>query len=44
MSNTTLTVGNMAPDFCLPNQDEEEICLKNYRGKNIVLYFYPKYL
>jgi len=29
-------------DFCLPNQDGVEICLKDLRGKWIILYFYPK--
>jgi peroxiredoxin Q/BCP len=29
-------------DFCLLNQDEVEICLKDLKGKWIVLYFYPK--
>ncbi|MBW6488570.1 thioredoxin-dependent thiol peroxidase [Sulfurimonas sp.] len=33
---------SMAPDFCLPNQDDVEICLRDLRGKWIVLYFYPK--
>ncbi len=37
-----LNVGDKAPDFCLPNQDEEEICLRDIRGRWIVLYFYPK--
>ncbi len=37
-----LNVGDTAPDFCLPNQDEEEICLRDIRGRWIVLYFYPK--
>ena len=31
-----------APDFCLPNQDMEEICLRDLRGSWVVLYFYPK--
>ncbi|MEO1927544.1 MAG: thioredoxin-dependent thiol peroxidase [Nautiliaceae bacterium] len=31
-----------APEFCLPNQDNVEICLRDLRGKWIVLYFYPK--
>ena len=31
-----------APDFCLPNQNSEEICLTNFLGKWVVLYFYPK--
>lgn len=33
---------SMAPDFCLPNQDDVEICLRDLKGKWIVLYFYPK--
>ena len=37
-----LKVGDKAPDFCLPNQDEVEICLRDLLGKWIVLYFYPK--
>jgi peroxiredoxin Q/BCP len=35
-------IDNVAPDFCLPNQDDVEICLRDLRGKWIVLYFYPK--
>ncbi|WP_345993340.1 peroxiredoxin [Sulfurimonas sp. HSL-1716] len=37
-----IEVGKTAPDFCLPNQDDVEICLRDLRGKWIVLYFYPK--
>lgn len=37
-----LDIGNKAPEFCLPNQDEVEICLRDLAGKWIVLYFYPK--
>jgi peroxiredoxin Q/BCP len=37
-----LEVGVKAPDFCRPNQDEVEICLRDILGKWIVLYFYPK--
>lgn len=37
-----LEVGSTAPAFCLPNQDDVEICLKDLIGKWIVLYFYPK--
>ncbi len=33
---------SQAPEFCLPNQDDVEICLRDLRGKWIVLYFYPK--
>jgi len=37
-----ITVGQNAPDFCLPDKDGNERCLKDYRGKWVVLYFYPK--
>lgn len=37
-----LTIGNQAPAFSLPNQDEVEISLRDLEGKWIVLYFYPK--
>ena len=37
-----LEVGTQVPDFCLPNQDEEEICMRDIKGRWIVLYFYPK--
>jgi peroxiredoxin Q/BCP len=35
-------IGNLAPAFTLLNQDEKKISLKDFRGKNVVLYFYPK--
>jgi peroxiredoxin Q/BCP len=35
-------VGNLAPVFNLLNQDGIDSDLKSLRGKNIVLYFYPK--
>jgi len=37
-----LEVGTKVEDFCLPNQDGVEICLRDLAGKWIVLYFYPK--
>ena len=37
-----LKVGDKAPQFCLPNQDSEEICLRDFAGSWVVLYFYPK--
>jgi peroxiredoxin Q/BCP len=37
-----LEVGTKAPQFCIPNQDEVEICLRDLAGKWIVLYFYPR--
>jgi peroxiredoxin Q/BCP len=35
-------VGQMAPDFTLPSQDGSKISLHDFRGKWVVLYFYPK--
>jgi len=37
-----LSVGSDAPQFCIPNQDNVEICLRDLKGKWIVFYFYPK--
>lgn len=37
-----LEIGSIAPEFCLPNQDDVEICSRDLKGKWIVLYFYPK--
>ncbi len=37
-----IEVGVKAPEFCLPNQDDVEICSRDLKGKWIVLYFYPK--
>ncbi|MCE5300916.1 MAG: thioredoxin-dependent thiol peroxidase [Spirochaetia bacterium] len=34
--------GSKAPDFCLKDASEKEVCLKDYKGKWVVLYFYPK--
>ncbi|PIN81113.1 peroxiredoxin [Candidatus Woesearchaeota archaeon CG10_big_fil_rev_8_21_14_0_10_30_7] len=31
-----------APDFDLPDQNENIVCLTDFRGKWLVLYFYPK--
>ena len=35
-------VGQMAPGFTLPSQDGTNISLKDFKGKYVVLYFYPK--
>jgi len=38
----TLTPGTAAPGFTLPSQDNTAISLDEYKGKWVVLYFYPK--
>jgi peroxiredoxin Q/BCP len=35
-------VGQTAPDFTLPSQDGSKVSLHDFRGKWVVLYFYPK--
>jgi peroxiredoxin Q/BCP len=35
-------VGDAAPEFCLPASASREVCLESYRGKWLVLYFYPR--
>ena len=37
-----IATGTQAPDFELSNQDGEPVKLSDYRGKTVVLYFYPK--
>lgn len=40
--STTLVTGSQAPDFKAKDQDGNIISLKDYKGKRVVLYFYPK--
>lgn len=37
-----LNIGDKAPDFSLPSHTGEEIALSDFRGKTLVLYFFPK--
>lgn len=37
-----LKVGDKAPEFSLIGDNGEKISLKDYKGKKVVLYFYPK--
>jgi peroxiredoxin Q/BCP len=41
-AGSTPTVGSMAPEFSLNSQEGTPVSLKDYRGKWVVLYFYPK--
>ena len=38
----SLNIGDKAPDFKGKNQDGKDIKLVEFRGKNLILYFYPK--
>ncbi len=35
-------IGKTAPAFCLPDAEETSFCLESFRGKWVVLYFYPR--
>ena len=35
-------IGSAAPNFTLPNQENQPVTLADYKGKWVVLYFYPK--
>ncbi|HIA23894.1 MAG TPA: redoxin domain-containing protein, partial [Candidatus Marinimicrobia bacterium] len=37
-----LTVGSKAPDFTLPDQDENVVSLSELKGQKVVLWFFPK--
>ena len=37
-----LKIGDLAPDFTLTDKDGQAVSLSDFRGKKVVLYFYPK--
>ena len=37
-----LSIGDKAPDFTLPDQNGDNVSLKNYSGRKVVLWFFPK--
>jgi thioredoxin-dependent peroxiredoxin len=37
-----LKVGERAPEFCVTADDGKKIALADFRGKNVILYFFPK--
>lgn len=40
--DTDPLVGKTAPLFCLPDAEGTDVCLEQFRGKWVVLYFYPR--
>ena len=41
MSTIRLEPGSPAPEFTLPNQDDQPVTLRELRGQGVVLFFYP---
>ncbi len=37
-----LEVGNKAPNFTLDNQDGNSVSLNDFKGKKVLIWFYPK--
>ncbi len=37
-----MDVNDLAPDFTLPDENGKTVSLKGFRGKNVVLFFFPK--
>jgi thioredoxin-dependent peroxiredoxin len=37
-----LKLGDQAPDFQVQDDSGAPVALRDYRGKNLILYFYPK--
>lgn len=42
MTSKLPEIGQKAPEFCLPRQNGDLVCLKGFQGSWVVLYFYPK--
>ena len=40
-ANSRLAVGDDAPDFTLPDADGNDVSLRDYRGRKVIVYFYP---
>jgi Peroxiredoxin len=41
VTDTKLAPGDAAPDFTLPTADGDNVTLESFRGKRVILYFYP---
>jgi peroxiredoxin Q/BCP len=37
-----ITEGKKAPAFTLPDSEGNQVSLKDFKGKHVVVYFYPK--
>jgi thioredoxin-dependent peroxiredoxin len=39
---SSVKAGDLGPDFTLPDQDKRLVSLSDFRGRVVVLFFYPK--
>jgi peroxiredoxin Q/BCP len=37
-----MEIGDKTPEISVPNEDGQPVSLKSYRGKPVVLFFFPK--
>jgi peroxiredoxin Q/BCP len=37
-----LKIGEKAPDFVLPSDEGEQVSLEDFKGKRMLIFFYPK--
>jgi peroxiredoxin Q/BCP len=37
-----MQVNDKAPEFTLPDEDGKDVSLKDLRGKNVILFFFPR--
>jgi len=37
-----MDINDKAPDFSLPDENGKKVALKDFRGKTVVLFFFPK--
>jgi len=37
-----MNINDKAPEFTLPDENDKDVSLEDFRGKTVVLFFYPK--
>ncbi len=37
-----MNINDKAPDFTVPDEEGRNVSLKDFRGRNVVLFFFPK--
>ncbi len=37
-----IKIGDKAPEFCLKDSSDKNVSLKDFKGKRVIIYFYPK--